>query len=272
MVGQVLARLGELRLRQGRHREAEALFERAPTHPTARLGQAALALERGAAADAAAELKRFLEQIGGDEPTLRAGALELAVRAFAGAQDFEAAVAALAELQRIAKTLGTEPLAASAAAAEGALRRAQNDTAGAIACFERAAALYQSSGAPYETARAHGELAELLAQSGERPASERMARTALAAFHDLGATHDETRLRQRLKPSATRPPAGEERLTERQIEILRLVAQGMSNPEIAARLRLSDHTVKRHVANLLARLRLPSRAAAVAYAATQGLL
>jgi len=50
------------------------------------------------------------------------------------------------------------------------------------------------------------------------------------------------------------------------------VAQGLSNPEIAARLRLSDHTVKRHVANLLTKLALSSRAAAAAYAAREGLV
>ena len=63
-----------------------------------------------------------------------------------------------------------------------------------------------------------------------------------------------------------------EKLTPRQVEILRLVAQGLSNPEIAGRLDLSDHTVKRHVANLLTKLGLPSRAAAAAYAAQKGLL
>ena len=61
-------------------------------------------------------------------------------------------------------------------------------------------------------------------------------------------------------------------LTDRQLEILKLVAQGLSNPEIAKRLKLSDHTVKRHVANLLTKLRLPTRAAAAAYAAQHGLL
>jgi DNA-binding NarL/FixJ family response regulator len=66
--------------------------------------------------------------------------------------------------------------------------------------------------------------------------------------------------------------SGGSRLTARQSEILRLVAQGLSNPEIAARLDLSEHTVKRHVANLFTRLRLSSRAAAAAYAARNGLL
>jgi DNA-binding CsgD family transcriptional regulator len=61
-------------------------------------------------------------------------------------------------------------------------------------------------------------------------------------------------------------------LTARELEVLRLVAQGMSDAEIAERLVVSQHTVHRHVANVRTKLRLPSRAAAVAYAARAGLI
>jgi ATP/maltotriose-dependent transcriptional regulator MalT len=56
------------------------------------------------------------------------------------------------------------------------------------------------------------------------------------------------------------------------VEVLRLVAAGNSNAQIAAALGLSDHTVKRHVANILVKLALPTRAAAVSHAARLGLL
>ena len=61
-------------------------------------------------------------------------------------------------------------------------------------------------------------------------------------------------------------------LSPREVEILRLVAQGLGDAEIAERLVLSPHTVHRHVANVRTKLRLPSRTAAVAYAARAGLL
>jgi DNA-binding NarL/FixJ family response regulator len=61
-------------------------------------------------------------------------------------------------------------------------------------------------------------------------------------------------------------------LTTRELEVLQLVAQGLSDAEIADRLVVSPHTVHRHVANVRSKLRLPSRAAAVAYAAREGLL
>jgi DNA-binding NarL/FixJ family response regulator len=61
-------------------------------------------------------------------------------------------------------------------------------------------------------------------------------------------------------------------LTSRELEVMRLVAQGLSDAEIAERLVVSPHTVHRHVANVRSKLRLPSRAAAVAYASRAGLL
>jgi len=61
-------------------------------------------------------------------------------------------------------------------------------------------------------------------------------------------------------------------LTARELEVLRLVAAGLNNPRIARRLALSEHTVKRHVANILVKLELSTRAAAVAEAARLGIL
>ncbi len=275
---QALARLGELRLRQGRWDEAERLFTAAGAQPIARLGQAALTLERGAATESVAELERFLTLVGDTEPTMRAGALELAVRAHLACGDLAAAERARDELRQIAQTLGTAPLAAAAAAAEGTLLRHRGDAAGAVSQFEAAAAGYEQSGAPLETARVRLDLAEALAARGvgQGAGAERMARQALETFQALGAERDERRARDTIARVAhlagAQRPGGKGQLTGRQLEILRLVAQGLSNPEIAARLRLSDHTVKRHVANLLTKLGLPSRAAAAAYAAHQGLL
>jgi ATP/maltotriose-dependent transcriptional regulator MalT len=274
LAAQALARLGELRLHQGRLDEAEQLFGQAASQPRARLGQAALALERGRADESAAELERFLAQVGEGEPTIRAGALELAVRANALRGDLPQARRACEELKRIALALGTASLAASSAVAEGVLLRHDGDLAAATGCFEKAVALYEQGGAPFETARTRLDLAELLAMSGQRAAAEREARQALDTFRALGAEREEGRARNWLQMAPTPGPRGERgsSLTGRQLEILRLVALGLSNPEIAARLKLSEHTVKRHVANLLTRLGLPSRAAAVAYAARQGLL
>ncbi len=275
LAAQALARLGELRRRQGRLDEATRLFERAQSQPVARLGQATLALDRGAPEEAAAAAERFLAQVGDSEVTIRAGALELLARARAESGDAAAAAHAGEELQRIAQAVGTAPLAAAAASTQGLLLRRQGDAAAAAARFEQAVALYDESGAPFEMARARLDLVEALAASGggQRATAEREARRALDTFRGLGAEREASRAKAWLERLAAAPQSGAKHpLTNRQLEILRLIAQGLSNSDIAARLHLSDHTVKRHVANLFTKLRLSSRAAAAAYAARQGLL
>ncbi len=247
---QAFVRLGDLRLRQGRLDDAERLFAAAGSSLQARLGQAAVTLERGAAAAAATEIDRLLAQVSDAEPTTRAGALELGARASIAAGDGAAATRAQDELRRIAQTLDTTPLAAAASAVEGALL------------------FHQKDAAAFETARVRLDLASALSATGQSVGAERELRRALETFQALGAERDARRAQDRL----AKPGKGKGKLTGRQIEILRLVAQGLSNPEIAARLKLSDHTVKRHVANLLTKLRLPTRAAAAVYAAQEGLL
>ncbi|HYC15088.1 MAG TPA: LuxR C-terminal-related transcriptional regulator, partial [Stellaceae bacterium] len=82
-------------------------------------------------------------------------------------------------------------------------------------------------------------------------------------------------LRRASGQAAAKPAAGSPSfagLSVRELEVLRLVAQGLSNSRIARKLNLSDHTVKRHVANILTKLDLPTRAAAAALAAREGLL
>ena len=271
-----VARLGVLRLRQGRFDEAERLFEQSSSQPQSRLGIAELMLERDNANECAALLDQFLVQIGDAEPTSRAAALELLVRAHASRGDLDAAGAALAELEQIASAAATTSFAASVTAAAAVLLRERGELAGAATHLEQAVDLFQQSGAPFETACARLDLADVLAALGRAASAEREARLAVDALDALGAEHEANRARRLLrslgswkgKGAASRAPA----LTHRQIEILRFVSLGMSNAEIATRLALSEHTVKRHVANLLTRLDLPSRAAAAAYATREGLI
>jgi len=247
------------------------LFERAASQPISRLGRAALALERDDADDAAKLIAQFLDDLGTSDMTARAGALELAIRAHSSRGDPGAAQRALDELGQIATACGAIPLTASVLNGQGIIMRQGGDFVGAANCFEKAIDLYEQTGAPFETARARLELAGALAGSDRTAMAAREARKAIESLHALGAKHEETRARRLLRDLS---PATDRQspLTARQLEILKLVAQGLSNPDIARQLRLSDHTVKRHVANLLTTLGLASRAAAVAYAAREGLL
>jgi DNA-binding NarL/FixJ family response regulator len=276
MVGQAMARLGELRLRQGRLEEAERLFERGGGYPAASLGRAALMLERGDARSAASESDRLLRQLQPEDRTGRAALVELAVRARAGNGDLDEAAARLAELEQIAADVATDPLRASAAAARAALATARGDHREASRCLEESAALYQRSGAPYEEGRIRLELAAALGRLGERERALREAAEATRALARLGAAgaaaQGETLVARLKAPGTSAAATAPGPVTKRQLEILRLVAQGASNAEIARRLSLSEHTVKRHVANLLTRLGLKTRAAAAAHAAKLGLL
>ena len=76
----------------------------------------------------------------------------------------------------------------------------------------------------------------------------------------------------RTSPARREAPPWVAELTPRELEVFRLIARGLSNGEIAQELVVSPHTVHRHVANIRTKLRLPSRSAAVAYAARAGLL
>jgi ATP/maltotriose-dependent transcriptional regulator MalT len=268
-----VARLGVLRLRQGRFEEAERLFDQSPTQPQSRVGIAELTLERGNAAEASALLDRFLSQAGDAEPTARASALELLVRARADQGDLDAAEVAFKELERIATAAATASFAASVAVVRATLQRQRGDLAGAVTRLENAIDLFQQNGAPFETARTRIDLAEVLAALGRTASAEREARLAMESLDALGAEHEANRGRRLLRSLAGgKGKGGAPSLTQRQIEILRFVARGMSNADIAVRLELSEHTVKRHVANLLLRLDLPSRAAAAAYATREGLI
>lgn len=269
-----VARLGLLRLRQGRLEEAERLFEQSSSQPQSRIGIAELMLERGNAEESAALLDQFLTQIGGGEPTSRAAALELLVRAHARRGDLAAADAAFHELERIASAATTASFAAAVRSAEAVLLRERGDIAGAATQLERAVELFEQTGAPFETARARLDLTDVLSTLGRTVSAEREARLAIESLGALGADYEADRGRRLLRTlGAAKAKSGRaQALTERHIEILRLVARGMSNAEVASRLQLSEHTVKRHVANLLTRLDLPSRAAAAAYAAREGLI
>jgi DNA-binding CsgD family transcriptional regulator len=70
--------------------------------------------------------------------------------------------------------------------------------------------------------------------------------------------------------AVSEPAARPGRLSARELEVVRLMAEGLSNAQIAKRLVVSEFTVKRHVANILTKLDLPTRAAAAAYAAREG--
>jgi LuxR family transcriptional regulator, maltose regulon positive regulatory protein len=277
-VAEGIARLAELRRRQGRLEEAAELFAQAEWHLLALLGNAEMALDQDDPRGAEDLLEQSLRHIPPENKIQRAAALELLVRARSALGEHAEAAVTLDELKEISVTVATQPLRASASYSEGVVAAANGDYETARRRFEDADNLFQRIGAPYETARARIELASVLSALGRYDVAEKKARAALESFRKLGATREADRaatLLQRVqapereRTGETDPLSG---LTQRELEVLRFVAQGLGDREIAATLTLSEHTVHRHISNILAKLGLPSRAAAVAHVARHGLL
>jgi DNA-binding NarL/FixJ family response regulator len=278
MTADGLVRLGELRRRQGRLVEAAALFDQSEPHALASLGRAELAFDRGDAKAAAELAERYLRRILSQNRTDRAAGLDLLVRAFVALGQHDDARTALAELTAIAKVVATAPLRATASLAAGALAAGLGQHDEARRHLEDAVDLFLRSGAPFEVARARVELARAFAALGRVDAATDEAERAIAILTELTAELEISRARALLESIAVAPrdaaaPQGKVAgLSAREIEVLRLVAEGLNNQVIAERLFLSEHTVHRHVANILNKLSVSSRAAAVAQAARHGVL
>lgn len=279
MGGDALARLAELRRRQGRLAEAEELFARCESHALAVLGRAALALDQGRPQEAAELADRYLRRFPEPGRVERCAGLEVAVQAHARMGELDRARKALGQLREIATRTGIGSLRAAAAASEGMVQAAEGDHDAARRSLEDALDRYAATEARFELARVRVELASTLRALARDDTARRELEAALAAFRQLGASGEAARadaLLGRLR--GTRPhlpaaiadgPLGG--LSRRELEVLALVAEGLTNHEIAERLVLSDHTVNRHVANILRKLALPSRAAAASLAGRHGL-
>jgi LuxR family maltose regulon positive regulatory protein len=256
-----MVRLAELRRRQGQLDEAARLLEAAGGHSLAPLVRAALALDRGDAAAAVHEAERALRRLPAEGVTDRAPALEVIVRARLASDERDAAQAAADELRAIATSARTAASAAAASYADGLLAAAGADWEPARLAFEDAVDLYARAGGRWEAAHARRNLARALRALGHDEAGEREARAADETLRGLGA-------------AAVRPdvaaPAG---LTGRELEVLRLIARGRSNHEIATELVLSVRTVERHIANIYDKIGASgraARAAAASYALAAG--
>ncbi|MBI1378450.1 MAG: helix-turn-helix transcriptional regulator [Frankiales bacterium] len=258
-----VAQLGELRRRQGRLDEADALLAQAEFVPEAVVSRALVRLARGDAPAARRMLAEQLAQIPPAHRLARAAVLPAAAAAALAAGERDTAAAVADELRETADLVGTDALLGHAAAVEAAL----HDGPDAVARWSEAVRRYASAGLRFDEAEARLRLGEALLAEGDRGSGREQVLLAADAFAALAAGAHLERARSLLGAGPDASP-----LTARQTEILRLIAQGRTNAEIAAALHLSEHTVHRHVSNILTALGLGTRAAATAYAAGHGLI
>jgi ATP/maltotriose-dependent transcriptional regulator MalT len=259
LVAPTAVRLGLLRARQGELAEARRLFEAALPLPAAIAALGELDLAGGDAAAAADAADRALRGMGDASVLDRLPALELLARARAAGGDSAGAAAAADPVECRAARLATPYMRGRGRLVRAEVLLAGGDHDGARRAAEDAADLFGACSAPYEAAQARMLLSEALAALGRRERAEVEARGARKAFALLGTRR------------SGRPAASEE-LSPREVDILRLVAGGLGDAQIAERLFLSVHTVHRHVANIRIKLDVSSRAAAVGHATHHGML
>jgi LuxR family maltose regulon positive regulatory protein len=255
---EAVAQLGELRRRQGRLAEAESLLRQAEFFGPAIVSRARLRFDQGDPATAWAELSAHLAELPVSNLLARAAVLPAAVAAAVALGRTDDAGALAGELESTARTVGTEPLHAYAAAAAASVASVASGASAttALRCWRDAVRRFSASGMRYEESQSRGGLGDALAAFGDLAGAREQRRAAAAILAELGVHSG----------------AEASILTVRQAEVLRLIAAGLTNAEIARELTLSEHTVHRHVANILTALGLTSRAAAAAYATSAHLI
>ena len=259
-VGDICRRLGDL----DRAEDAFARAQEAQGSPCSAL--ALLRLAQGQVDAARTIIGGCMDGIA--SPPGRAGLLPSFVQVAVAAGDLEAAEAAVDELEALRLSFDAAGLEASVLVARGRVLLAQGDAAGARASLQRALEQWRMLDVPYETATTGALLGQALRECGEDEAAVAAFAAASARFDQIGA-----RLEAQLATAEPAPPpprpAG---LTEREVEVLRLVAAGLSNNDIAATLFLSTKTVSRHLSNVFTKIGVNSRAAATAFAFEHGLV
>ena len=175
--------------------------------------------------------------------------------------------AAADELAVLAARSDVELLRATAAQAAGAVLRAEGRPVDALAALRAAWREWHQLDVPHHAARVRVLLAMTCRDLGDDDAAEMELDAARRVFAALGAAPDLARVA--VLTRAADPAGG---LTDREVQVLRLVATGRTNRVIAADLVLSEKTVARHLANIFAKVGVSSRAAATAYAYEHGLV
>jgi DNA-binding NarL/FixJ family response regulator len=171
------------------------------------------------------------------------------------------------ELDETATDLDCETVVAMAAHARGAILLAEGHPDEALVALRRALEIWRELDAPYEIARVRSIIGLACRAMDDHDSAALELDAARSAFETLGAVPDRARVASLAAPAdTTGGPATSHGLTGRELEVLRLIAGGSSNREIASRLFISEHTVARHVQNIFAKLDVSSRTAATAFA------
>jgi DNA-binding NarL/FixJ family response regulator len=260
--GKAYYRQGEvLRLRGERGAAEESYREASRRGYEPQPGLALLRLAEGKADAAASAMRRALDEA--SQPRARAALLPAYVEIMLARGELEEARTAGRELETISAAHRSEMLQAMSAQARGSIALAEGDAQSALVSLREAMQTWQALEAPYEAARVRVLVALGCRAVGDEDTAAWELEAARSVFDRLGARPDVAYV-DSLTP--TPQATASHGLTQRELQVLRLVARGATNKSIAAELVLSERTIDRHVSNIFAKLRVSSRAAATAYA------
>jgi DNA-binding CsgD family transcriptional regulator len=212
-----------------------------------------------------------LRSAGDGYPVDRVPTLEVLIRARLACGRLDEAASAVETLGEVAGAVATNAIRAKAALSRGLLAAARGEGEPAKLLMEDAIDRFERCRARFDAACARIELANVLLALGRPVDANREARAAHDCLRELGARVDAERAQRLIRPqpgvtdSEARAP-----VSPREREVLRLLVEGLTNREISERLFISEHTVHRHVTNILRKLNVPTRAAAAAYAVREG--
>ena len=261
---------GEIHRLRGELAAAEDAYRNASRHGREpQPGLARLRLAQGRIPVAVAAIRRMIGGAAG--ACERMELLPAYVEIMLAAGDLTAARDACDELDALAVRLDTEVVTATAAQARGAIELAERDAYAALTSLRQALSLWQAIDAPYCVATTRVSLALACGALGDEDGAALERDAARALFERLGARPD-IELLEKIERQQCTSRAAPHGLTPRELEVLQLLATGRTNKQIAGALTLSEKTIDRHVSNILAKLCVPSRAAATAYAYRNRLL
>lgn len=239
-----------------------AAFTGGPTQP----GLALLRLALGDVPAAAAGIRRALgESVG---PAARVELLPAAVTVLLAADAADEASAAADQLGGLAEHFAADSVRATHARALGELALAKDDWRAALPELRRAAGLWRDLDIPYETARCSVLLATAYRGAGDDEAADLELESAREAFTRLGARADLQVVQGMLRHADVALHG----LSRREVEVLRLIVQGLTNRAIGTELFLSERTVQRHVSNIFDKLGVTSRTQAATHAIDLGII
>jgi DNA-binding CsgD family transcriptional regulator len=261
------ARLAEIRVLQGRLDEAEQLLAGLEAEPEAVQARVAVRLARGEAGAASALLVRRLDELGWTN-LLAAPLLAQLVETRLAEDRLDDARAPAAALDVIAESGGRDRVAAFAIAAHGRLALAEGRE-DAPQLLQEAVNCFAALGLRLDAARSRLELARSISSSSPEAAVD-TARHARNELEALGALRDADAAAALMRSLGAKGRAGPQAvglLSRREIEVLRLLGEGLTNKQIGERLFISPKTVEHHVSRVYSKLDLTTRAEAATYAA-----